>query len=253
MAIKIFLNGCQGRMGRVIGEIAAASGDLQIVAGSDLNPSAATLPFPVYTDPRECQVDFDVLIDFSNPTALPAVMELIRQRGCPAVICTTGLDRQQNEELRQLSALAPILQSANMSLGINLLISLVQQSARLLYPEFDVEIIEAHHNQKLDAPSGTALLIADAINGVLDGQLSPVYDRSKVRQKRDRHEIGIHSVRGGNIVGEHQVIFAGQDEVVTIQHSASSRAIFARGALAAARFLAGKPAGFYSMQDLLQK
>ena len=250
MAIRLFLSGCLGRMGHVISDIAAASDDLTIVAGSDIKTAAAD--FPVYTDPRQCQEDFDVLIDFSNPAALPALMDLIRQRRCPAVICTTGLDAALKNDLAQLARIAPIFQSANMSLGINLLISLVRQSARILYPEFDIEIIEAHHNQKIDAPSGTALMIADQINSALDGQMTLVNDRSQVRQKRDRREIGMHAIRGGSIVGEHTVLFAGQDELITVHHSAQTRTVFARGALAAARFMQGKPAGLYSMNDLVK-
>ena len=250
MIIRIFLNGCLGRMGRMIAEIAAASDDLQIVAGSDISIGPAA--FPVYTDPRTCQEDFDVLVDFSNPSALPALFDLIRQKLCPAVICTTGLDNSLKNDIKTLAEIVPIFQSANMSLGINLLINLVRQSARLLYPEFDIEIIEAHHNQKLDAPSGTALMIADQINEALDGQMQLVNDRSQVRQKRGRQEIGMHAIRGGSIVGEHTVLFAGQDEVLTVHHSAQSRTVFARGALAAARFIAGKPAGLYSMSDLVQ-
>lgn len=250
MSLKIFLSGCQGRMGRVIAEIADCSADLEIIAGSDL-VSAPGGKFPVYADPRSCPLDFDVLIDFSNPAALPALLELVRQRRCPAVICTTGLDEQLEGELRELSREVAIFKSANMSLGINLMISLARQAARLLYPEFDIEIIEAHHNQKVDAPSGTALMIAGKINQELDHQLEYVYDRSQVRQKRGKSELGIHAVRGGSIVGEHTVLYAGQDEVFSLHHSATSRNVFARGAIAAARFMAGKPAGLYDMSDLI--
>ena len=252
MAVKIFLNGCQGRMGRVISEIAAASDDLQIVAGSDIN-TAPECAYPVYSDPRDCTVDFDVVVDFSSTAALPKLFALIAQRCCPAVICTTGLNADLKANLTELSLSAPIFQSANMSLGINLLIGLARQAAKLLYPDFDIEIIEAHHNQKLDAPSGTALMIAEELNATLGSQMNLVCDRSQVRQKRDKKEIGMHAIRGGTIVGEHTVMFAGPEEVLTIQHSAQSRTVFARGALAAARFMVGKPAGLYSMQDLLPK
>ena len=250
MALRIFLSGCQGRMGRVITDIAASSPDLEIVAGSDL-ASASGASYPVYADPRSCPIDFDVLIDFSNPAALPAVFELIEMRRCPAVICTTGLDETLDSQLQTLSKQVAIFKSANMSLGINLMISLARQAARLLYPEFDIEIIEAHHNQKVDAPSGTALMIAGKINQELDQQLEYVYDRSQVRLKRGKNELGLHAIRGGSIVGEHTVLFAGQDEVFTMHHSATSRNVFARGAVAAARFLAGKPAGLYDMGDLI--
>ncbi len=252
MPIKIFLSGCMGRMGRVISEIAAASDDLVIVAGSDLN-AVSGHTFPVFADPGDCKIEFDVLVDFSNTAALPTLFEMISKRQCPAVICTTGLDEQLKADLNKLGQTVPIFQSANMSLGINLLISLAQQAAKLLYPDFDIEIVEAHHNQKLDAPSGTALMIAEQINASLDGQLNMVCDRSQVRQKRDKHELGMHAIRGGSIVGEHTVLFAGQEETLSIHHSAQSRAVFARGALAAARFIAKKPAGLYNMQDLLRQ
>ena len=250
MAVRLFLSGCNGRMGQTIRSITEASADLVIAAGSDLNPDPRAV-FPVYADPRQCLEPFDVLIDFSRPDALPAVCDLIGQRLCPAVICTTGLPEAVKSRLAGLAALAPIFISANMSLGVNVLIGLACQAAKLLYPEFDLEIIEAHHNQKLDAPSGTALMIADQINETLDHQLTYVYDRSQVRQTRDRHELGLHAIRGGSIVGEHTVLFAGADEILEIKHQAQSRAVFARGALAAARFIVGKPAGAYAMKDLL--
>ncbi len=250
MAIRIFLSGCSGRMGQMIRSIVASSSDLVVVAGSDLKPDAQS-SFPVYTDPGQCREAFDVLVDFSNAEAVPALCNLIELRRCPSVICTTGLAESTKQRLIDLSAAAPIFISANMSLGINIMISLVRQAAKLLYPDFDLELIEAHHNQKLDAPSGTALMIADQINDALDHQLTYVYDRSQVRQKRDSHELGLHAIRGGSIVGDHTVLFAGPEETLEIKHQAQSRAVFARGALAAARFLADKPAGLYNMQDLL--
>ncbi|MDD2441521.1 MAG: 4-hydroxy-tetrahydrodipicolinate reductase [Eubacteriales bacterium] len=250
MTCHLFLNGCNGRMGRTIREIASGRDDIRIAAGSDL-AADPTAPFPIYTDPAACRDPFDVLVDFSSPAALPRLFNLIEQRACPSVICTTGLDQELRERLQQLSAAAPVFVSANMSLGVNLLIDLARQAAKLLYPGFDIEIIEAHHNQKVDAPSGTALMIADQLNQALDGALHPVTDRSQVRQKRQAGELGIHAVRGGTIVGEHTVLFAGPEETIEIRHSAQSRAIFARGALAAALFLAGKPAGMYSMADIV--
>lgn len=252
MLTRIFLSGCQGRMGRVITDIVSKAADLEIVAGSDLTASDNG-PFPVYSNPSQCEVDFDVLIDFSNPAALPGIFQLIRQKHCPAVICTTGLDEKLEQELQQLSTQAAIFKSANMSLGINLMINLARQAARLLYPSFDIEIVEAHHNQKVDAPSGTALMIANEVNEELDNQMNLVYDRSAVRQKRDSREIGVHAIRGGSIVGEHTVIYAGQDEVFSMHHSATSRDVFARGAVAAARYLVGKPAGHYDMSDLIKE
>ncbi len=251
MPIKIFLSGCNGRMGQVILDIANASDDLEIVAGSDINTKNER-PFPVFANAADCNVTFDVLVDFSNPAALSAVFSLIRKQKKPAVICTTGLSDEQTKEMNNLATVAPIFKSANMSLGINMLISLARQASQLLYPEFDIEILDAHHNQKVDAPSGTALMIADEINEELDHQMKKVFDRSQVRQKREKNEIGVHAIRGGSIVGEHTVYFAGQDEVLTIHHSAGSRSVFARGALAAARFMAGKSPGYYNMNDLIK-
>ena len=248
MTCHLFLNGCNGRMGRTIREIASGRDDIRIAAGSDL-AADPTAPFPIYTDPAACRDPFDAGRLFQSG-ALRAFY-LIEQRACPSVICTTGLDQELRERLQQLSAAAPVFVSANMSLGVNLLIDLARQAAKLLYPGFDIEIIEAHHNQKVDAPSGTALMIADQLNQALNGTLHPVTDRSQVRQKRQAGELGIHAVRGGTIVGEHTVLFAGPEETIEIRHSAQSRAIFARGALAAALFLAGKPAGMYSMADIV--
>ncbi|MDW7657874.1 MAG: 4-hydroxy-tetrahydrodipicolinate reductase [Bacillota bacterium] len=250
MSVRIFLSGCNGRMGKTIRAIAAEQDGLSIVAGSDIQTDPAC-PFPIYQEPQMCQEDFDVLIDFSNPAAFNHVCQLIEKCHCPAVICTTGLEQDMKDRLLDLSKASPIFMSANMSLGINLLIGLARQAAALLYPEYNIEIIEAHHNQKVDAPSGTALMIAEQINDALSGQLNLVTDRSQTRNKRDPAELGIHAIRGGNIVGEHTVLFAGPEENITIHHSAQSRAVFARGALAAARFLTGKPAGFYSMTDLI--
>jgi 4-hydroxy-tetrahydrodipicolinate reductase len=250
MITRLFLNGCFGRMGRTITDIVAASDDLQIVAGADVVAKQAA--FPVYQDPLLSQEDFDVLIDFSNPSALASVCALASRSGRPAVICTTGLDPLQQQGVLELSRQVAVFQSANMSLGINLLITLARQAAKLLYPaDFDIEILEAHHNQKVDAPSGTALMISRGIDEALDGRTRQVFDRSALRQKRQHEEIGISAIRGGTIVGEHTVIFAGQEELLTIHHSAQSRNIFARGAVAAARFLPGKPAGLYSMADLI--
>lgn len=250
MSIRIFLSGCNGRMGKTIRALAAEQEGLSVVAGSDIQTDPAC-PFPVYQDPQDCLEDFDVLIDFSNPAAFNKVSQLIELRRCPAVICTTGLEQDMKDHLLELAQNSPVFMSANMSLGINLLIGLARQAAVLLYPEYNIEIIEAHHNQKVDAPSGTALMIADQINDALSGQLRPVTDRSQTRAKRDPAELGIHAIRGGSIVGEHTVLFAGPEENITIHHSAQSRAVFARGALAAARFLPGKPAGLYSMADLI--
>ncbi len=248
--LRIFLSGCLGRMGKVIAGIAAESDDLAVVAGSDLKTDPASL-FPVFTNPLDCDVDFDVLIDFSNPAVLDSLLKLLRREAKPGIICTTGLDKAQIDLIKAASEEIPLFRSANMSLGINLLSKLARDAAALLYPDFDIEIIEAHHNQKIDAPSGTALLLADAINDRLDGALEYVYDRSPVRRKRAGNELGLHAIRGGTIVGEHTVLFAGGDEVIELKHTAQSRAVFARGAIAAARFMTGRASGLYSMDDII--
>lgn len=250
MAIRILLSGCSGRMGQVLAALIAESPDLEVVAGYDQN-QAVPCAFPVFAQASDCTAEFDVIIDFSNPAALPGLFDLIRRVQKPAVICTTGLDETLKSQLSDLALSSAVFVSANMSLGVNILITLAQKAAAVLYPEFDIEIIEAHHRQKLDAPSGTALMIADAINDTLDHQLEYTYDRSGVRRKRSDRELGLHAVRGGTIVGEHTVLFAGGEETLSIHHSAQSRHVFARGALAAARYLAGKPAGLYSMKDLI--
>jgi 4-hydroxy-tetrahydrodipicolinate reductase len=250
MSVRLFLNGCNGRMGQVITDLVSDTDDLVIVAGSDISLGTPR-SYPVFPDARDCTVDFDVIIDFSNPAALPALFDLIRRTRKPAVICTTGLPASQQEELDQLARESAIFVSANMSLGINVLISLAKKAAATLYPDFDIEIIEAHHRQKVDAPSGTAMMIAEAINDTLNHQLTYTFDRSQVRRRRDSHELGLTSIRGGTIVGEHTVLFAGGEETISIHHSAQSRHVFARGALAAARFIHGKPAGRYAMQDLI--
>lgn len=256
--IRLFLAGCNGRMGHVVERLVSESGDLRISAGCDAN-----LPrnpaYPVFSDMTLCDVDYDVLVDFSHPSVFPSMIALSHRTGKPAVVCVTGLTGEQLSELHDFSRDHPVFQSPNMSLGVNLLTHLVEKAAEVLYPDFDIEIVEAHHNQKLDAPSGTALLIADAAKRVRDRQAERdggpecgyVYDRHDVRRKRSPGEIGIHSIRGGSIVGDHEVIFAGQDEVVRLSHSIASREVFGRGALAAARYMAGKGPGFYTMKDLI--
>ena len=246
---RIFLNGCNGRMGKVITEICSQEQGVVIAAGADTN--AAPSSFPVYAAAADCREDFDVIIDFSHVLAFPAVIQLAEGRKKPLVMCTTGLSEENKQALRSLSEKTAVFYSANMSLGVNVLISLVKKAADILYPGFDIEIVEAHHNQKVDAPSGTALMIADEINDTLDNQLEYVYDRHNSRQKRDPRELGLHAIRGGSIVGEHSVIFAGPEEVLTVSHSAQTRNVFARGAVAAARFMCGKTSGMYSMKDLI--
>lgn len=249
--MKILLSGCCGRMGRVITEIANNREDCEVVAGLD-HVLDSSLPFPVFASSTDCDVDYDVLIDFSNPSALPGVIELSKRTGKPLVVATTGLSERETTDLNRLSQTNALFTSANMSLGINILIKLARDAAKTLYPDFNIEIIEAHHNQKVDAPSGTALMIADEIKDALDDEdVFYRYERRSFREKREVNEIGISAIRGGTIVGEHDVIFAGSQEVLTIKHSAQSREVFGEGAIAAALFLNGKKVGHYDMNDLI--
>lgn len=247
--INIILSGCNGKMGQVITRLAAEDTEVQIVAGFDI---ADTLPntYPVYTNPAECEEKADVVIDFSHPSAFDGVMGYCKRTSTPVIMATTGLSAEQREEMQEAAKIIPLFFSANMSLGINLLINLAKKATAVLEDGYDIEIVEKHHNQKIDAPSGTALAIADGISEVLTEQSEYVYDRHNVRRKRRKNEIGIHAVRGGTIVGEHDVIFAGLDEVIELKHSATSKEVFAVGAIKAAKFMAGKPVGMYSMNDL---
>ena len=248
--IKAIMHGCNGAMGQVISSLAEADGEMEIVAGVDLNTERKN-GYPVYASLEECP-RADVIIDFASAKAVDHLLDYCAATGTPVVLCTTGLSEEQIRRVEETAKTAAVLRSANMSLGINLLLKLVKEAARVLAAaDFDIEILEKHHNRKLDAPSGTALALADYINEAMESQYHYVYDRSSRRQKRDPREIGIQSVRGGSIVGEHDVIFAGQDEVMTISHTAYSRAIFAKGAVAAAKFLAGKTSGLYDMADVI--
>lgn len=237
-------------MGQVITNIARYREDVKITAGVDPNDSIHN-DYPVFTQIEQCGVTVDVIVDFSHPSALSSVLSFAESRQIPLVVATTGLSEEQVNELKEASARIPVLFSANMSLGVNLLIELVQKAAKLLYNNFDIEIVERHHNQKIDAPSGTALALADAINKALPEKYRYVYDRHTKRVKRSKDEIGIHAVRGGNIAGDHTVIFAGNDEIIELRHTANSKEIFGVGALKAAVFLHDKTPGFYTMQDLL--
>ncbi|MBQ6908117.1 MAG: 4-hydroxy-tetrahydrodipicolinate reductase [Clostridia bacterium] len=247
---NIILSGANGRMGRAISEKVLKSDDCRIVAGYDINDFCEN-PYPVFTDIEKCNIEADVIVDFSHPSAFSAVLSFAKMRKLPLIVATTGLSKEQKEELFSAKSEIPVFYSANMSLGINLLINLCKNAASVLGDKFDIEIVEKHHNKKLDAPSGTALSIADGISDVLKNMPEYVYDRHSVRRERSKNEIGIHSVRGGNIVGEHEVIFAGEDEVITLTHSAASREVFASGAVAAAKFMKGKSAGLYSMNELI--
>lgn len=248
--LNIILSGCNGKMGRVITESIDARENMEIVAGVDVEPVMQSY-FPVFTSISDFKGQADVIIDFSHPSALEEILAFAQQSGTPAVIATTGFSPAQIERIHQASQKVALFFSANMSLGVNLLISLAQKAAAVLSPEYDIEILEAHHNQKIDAPSGTAMMLADSISEVLSEPYKYVYDRHSQRKKRDKREIGIHAVRGGTIVGEHEILFAGRDEVIKLSHKAYSKNIFAVGAINAAAFLAGKPAGLYDMSDLV--
>jgi len=247
---KVIITGCSGKMGASLINAAASREDIEIIGGIDIvEPVNAKFEYAKTFSELKCSAD--VIVDFSNPVVLDSMLEYAVEKNIPVVICTTGYSEEQKKKIFAASEKIAVFYSGNMSLGINLIIELAKKAAAVFGDSFDVEIVEQHHNQKLDAPSGTALMIADAISEVkTDAEY--VYDRHSYRKKRDKKEIGIHSVRGGNIVGEHEVIFAGQDEVLTISHSARSKAVFAVGALNAAVYLKNKTAGMYNMTDLLK-
>lgn len=251
MMIKILMHGCNGKMGQVITELAKDDELAGIVAGVDCYDGINNY-YPVFGSLNDCNVDYDVIIDFSNANAVDGLLEYAVRMKKPVVLCTTGLSEEQLNKVEKASGHIAVLRSANMSIGINVIMKLLAEAVKHLSPEgFDIEIVEKHHNQKLDAPSGTALALADVMNDEMNGCFEYVFDRSMVRKKRDKKELGISAVRGGNIVGEHDVIFAGTDEVITISHSAHSKAIFAKGAIAAAKYLAGRAPGLYDMSDVM--
>ncbi|WZL81812.1 4-hydroxy-tetrahydrodipicolinate reductase [Vallitaleaceae bacterium 9-2] len=250
--IKVIMHGCNGQMGHTISKLVADDPGTQLVAGIDLD-TTKHFDYPVFSSLEACDVDADVVIDFSVAPAVIPMLTAAIDKNIGVVVCTTGLNEEQVAFVHQAALKIPILFSANMSLGINLMANLVKKATQVLTgANFDIEIIEKHHNQKVDAPSGTALYIADSINEVLDEKYSYTYDRSQERIKRPKKEIGIHALRGGTIVGEHQVIFAGKDEVFEINHIAQSKEIFAVGAVNAAKYLAHQPKGMYSMGDVIE-
>lgn len=250
--IKILMHGCNGKMGRMITEIAKQDQDVEIVAGVDKYTAVAN-EYPVFETISECDVDADAVIDFSNAGAVDELLDYCVEKKLPVVLCTTGLSEEQLANVKEVSEKTAVLKSANMSMGINLLLKLLKDAAKVLAPAgYDMELVEKHHNQKLDAPSGTALALADSINGALGNEYEYVYDRSQVRKKRDAKEIGISAVRAGTIVGEHEVIFAGTDEVIEFKHTAYSRSVFAKGAVEAAKFLAEQKSGMYDMGDVIR-
>lgn len=250
--VKILMHGCNGKMGRMITEIVKNEEDTVIAAGVDKFTGIPN-DYPVFEEIAQCDVDVDVVIDFSNAGAVDELLDYCVEKSLPVVLCTTGLSDEQLKKVDECSEKIAVLKSANMSMGINLLLKLLKDAAKVLAPAgYDIELVEKHHNQKLDAPSGTALALADSINEAMGNEYEYVYDRSQVRKKRDAKEIGISAVRAGTIVGEHEVIFAGTDEVIEFKHTAYSRSVFAKGAVEAGKFLAGQPAGMYDMGDVIQ-
>ena len=248
---KIIMLGCNGRMGQMITDMVKQDDECTIVAGIDIVDNRDN-GYPVYTKLADCDVEADAIIDFTSATDFESRMDYAVDKQIPIIECSTGLSEEQMDYLKKASEKVAVLKSANMSLGINLLMKLLKEAAvKLAGDGFDVEIVEKHHNQKLDAPSGTALALADSINEAMDDRYEYIYDRSQVRQKRDKKELVISAVRGGTIVGEHEVIFAGTDEVITFKHTAYSRAVFAKGSITAAKYLKGKAAGLYDMSDVL--
>lgn len=245
------MHGCNGKMGQMITNIIAAEEDIEIVAGVDASDHIKNT-YPVFTNIAQCDAAADVVIDFCSAAAVDALLDYCVEKQIPCVLCTTGLSEAQLAHVDEAAKKVAVLKSANMSLGVNMLLKLLKNAAQVLVPAgFDIEIVEKHHNLKVDAPSGTALALADSINEEFDNQFEYVYDRSGKRERRTDKEIGISAVRGGTIVGDHDIIFAGEDEVITFSHRAYSKALFGKGAVQAAKFLKGKPAGKYDMKDVI--
>lgn len=249
--VKILMHGCNGRMGQVITGLVKEDENATITAGVDVYGGIKN-DYPVFSKLQDVNVDFDVIIDFSTASVIDGLLDYCEAVKKPVVLCTTGLSEEQIKKAKKVSETVAVLRSANMSIGVNVIMKLLREAVAKLAPEgFDVEIVEKHHNQKLDAPSGTAIALADVMNDEMGGCYEYIYDRSQVRKKRDKKELGISAVRGGNIVGEHDVIFAGTDEVITISHSAHSKAIFAKGSIAAAKYIFDKKPGMYDMSDVM--
>ena len=249
--MRILLCGANGKMGKVVYECASAFENTSVVAGVD--PYGENNNFPLYRSFDEIDIDADVIIDFSHPALLSSMLKYATQKKIPAVVATTGIDENGLQEIKDASKEIPVFFTANMSLGINLISELAKKAASVLSPEFDIEIVEMHHNQKIDAPSGTALLLANEISSVLENEPVYEFDRHSKRMKRSKNEIGISAVRGGTIVGEHEIIFAGTDEVIKISHSAYSKKLFANGAINAAKYIVNAKSGMYSMKDVLKE
>ena len=249
--INVMLTGYNGKLGRAIIEAAEKSELFSVIAGIDINPAPINLAFPVFMRPSDFNGEIDVIIDSSHHSIIDSLLEYAKKISVPVVIATTGHNAEELGLINEAAKEIAIFKSANMSVGVNLIIELAKKTAALLQGEFDIEIVEKHHNQKLDAPSGTALMIADGISSVLEQSPEYIYNRQPVKKVRGGNEIGIHAVRGGTIIGDHEIIFAGNNEVITVSHSAQSREMFANGALSATKFICGKPAGLYDMKSLI--
>ena len=247
---NIAISGCNGKMGRVIYNIVSDRDDCKVICGIDLNTTPYA-DFPIYSKPCDMTEKPDVIIDYSHPSTLDGLIGYGLSTGCAIVFATTGFSNEQISQIKKAAEQIPIFFTFNMSLGINLLVELAKKATAVLGNQFDIEIVEKHHNQKIDAPSGTALMLADAINETMNNSCQYMYDRHSRRQKREKNEIGMHAIRGGTIVGEHEVIFAGRDEVLTLSHSATSKEVFAVGSVNAAIFLKDKNSGLYNMSDLV--
>ena len=248
--VDIFLNGCCGRMGHTIAKMCQHNDEYKVVAGCDVT-TCDDFSFPVYSNPQDCAEDFDVIIDFSNAKAVPTILNYALTRNKPFICCTTALDEATLAQIDKASEQIAVFRSANMSLGINIMLELITKAAATLYPDYDIEILEAHHNRKLDAPSGTAVMLADAVKETVPDEMELIYDRHSVNEARKPNQIGMSSIRGGNIVGEHSIYFISDEETVTISHSAKTRDVFAKGALKAASFMKGKEKGYFNMSDVI--
>lgn len=249
--VKVIMHGCNGKMGQVITKLIEEDETIEIVAGVDVSDHIQN-SYPVYQDLASCDVKADVVIDFASAKAVDGLLDFCAEKQIPCVLCTTGLSKEQLAHVEEAAKKVAVLRSANMSVGVNLLMKLLKEASPILADAgFDIEIVEKHHNLKVDAPSGTAIALADSINDAFEEKYEYVYDRSARREKRPEKEIGISAVRGGTIVGDHDVIFAGADEVITFSHRAYSKAVFGKGAVQAAKYLAGKPAGLYNMSDVI--
>ncbi|HOR86647.1 MAG TPA: 4-hydroxy-tetrahydrodipicolinate reductase [Bacillota bacterium] len=251
--IKVLMNGCNGKMGQVITKLVKEYDDICITAGVTRDPSKRQNSYPVFRNFKEvAAVEADVVLDFSNPEALPDVVEYCVKHQIALVVGTTGLSENNQEMLRQASASIPVFVSANMSFGVTVLMDLALKAASALGPEYDIEILEKHHNEKKDAPSGTAIMIGKELKNQINNSFELIYDRSKIKEKRKSNEIGISSIRGGTIAGDHTIFFAGKDEIIEIRHTSLSRDILGRGTIRAARYTVLKPNGLYNMKNMLE-